>query len=162
MPPLRKSRQCDTRVNDRAPGGAVAFDKTSQTLEQRRRTLPAAPRPGRCASTRYQAQVTHRRWKKANPQNRLASGAVPGYLFESSHPSHGVRSRAGPFRRWTPAKRPGCGGFSVGLFGSYRPTGDFAVDGRPDLAMVIYNPATPADADRIRSLIKSHKSTPTR
>jgi hypothetical protein len=38
--------------------------------------------------------------------------------FESSQPSHGVRSRAGPFRRWTPAKRPGCGGFSVGLFGS--------------------------------------------
>jgi hypothetical protein len=31
----------------------------------------------------------------------------------------------------------------------------FAVDGRPDLSMVIYNPATPADADRIRSLIKS-------
>jgi hypothetical protein len=31
----------------------------------------------------------------------------------------------------------------------------FAVDGRPDLGMVIYNPATPADADRIRSLIKS-------
>jgi transcriptional regulator with XRE-family HTH domain len=29
----------------------------------------------------------------------------------------------------------------------------FAVDGRPDLSMVIYNPATPADADRIRSLI---------
>jgi len=31
----------------------------------------------------------------------------------------------------------------------------FAVDGRPDLGMVIYNPATPADADRIRSLIAS-------
>jgi hypothetical protein len=31
----------------------------------------------------------------------------------------------------------------------------FAVDGRPDLDMVIYNPATPADADRIRSLIGS-------
>ena len=30
----------------------------------------------------------------------------------------------------------------------------FAVDGRPDLSMVIYNPATPADADRIRALIK--------
>jgi hypothetical protein len=30
----------------------------------------------------------------------------------------------------------------------------FAVDGRPDLGMVIYNPATPADADRIRTLIK--------
>jgi hypothetical protein len=31
----------------------------------------------------------------------------------------------------------------------------FAVDGQPDLGMVIYNPATSADADRIRSLIKS-------
>jgi hypothetical protein len=29
----------------------------------------------------------------------------------------------------------------------------FAVDGRPDLDLVIYNPATPADADRIRALI---------
>jgi len=29
----------------------------------------------------------------------------------------------------------------------------FAVDGRPDLDMVIYNPATPADAERVRSLI---------
>jgi hypothetical protein len=31
----------------------------------------------------------------------------------------------------------------------------FAVDGRPDLSMVIYNPAMPADADRIGSLIRS-------
>jgi transcriptional regulator with XRE-family HTH domain len=29
----------------------------------------------------------------------------------------------------------------------------FAVDGRPDLGLIIYNPATPADAERIRSLI---------
>lgn len=29
----------------------------------------------------------------------------------------------------------------------------FAVDGRPDLNMVVYNPATPADADRLKSLI---------
>jgi hypothetical protein len=28
----------------------------------------------------------------------------------------------------------------------------FAVDGRPDLSMVIYNPATRADAEKIRSL----------
>jgi hypothetical protein len=27
----------------------------------------------------------------------------------------------------------------------------FTVDGRPDLGMVIYIPATPADAERIRS-----------
>jgi hypothetical protein len=32
----------------------------------------------------------------------------------------------------------------------------FAVDGRPDLGMVVYNPATPADVDRIRSLMKRH------
>lgn len=31
----------------------------------------------------------------------------------------------------------------------------FAVDGHPDLGMVIYNPATPADAARIRKLIKA-------
>jgi transcriptional regulator with XRE-family HTH domain len=30
----------------------------------------------------------------------------------------------------------------------------FAVDGRPDLNMVIYNPATPADADKILALLK--------
>jgi transcriptional regulator with XRE-family HTH domain len=29
----------------------------------------------------------------------------------------------------------------------------FAVDGRPDLNMVVYNPATPADAQKIRSLM---------
>jgi transcriptional regulator with XRE-family HTH domain len=34
----------------------------------------------------------------------------------------------------------------------------FAVDGRSDLSMVVYNPATPADADKIRSLIGSGTS----
>ena len=34
----------------------------------------------------------------------------------------------------------------------------FAVDGRPDLSMVVYNPATPADADRIRSLMDAQSS----
>jgi hypothetical protein len=29
----------------------------------------------------------------------------------------------------------------------------FAVDGRPDLGMIVYNPVTPDGADRIRSLI---------
>ena len=29
----------------------------------------------------------------------------------------------------------------------------FAVDGRPDLAMIVYNPATPQDAERIKSLL---------
>ena len=31
----------------------------------------------------------------------------------------------------------------------------FAVDGRPDLSMVVYNPATPADVDKIRTLLES-------
>ena len=31
----------------------------------------------------------------------------------------------------------------------------FGVDGRPDLGMVVYNPATPEDAARIRALIGS-------
>jgi transcriptional regulator with XRE-family HTH domain len=36
----------------------------------------------------------------------------------------------------------------------------FAVDGRPDLSMVVYNPATPADVDKIRSLIEGPKTAP--
>lgn len=31
----------------------------------------------------------------------------------------------------------------------------FAVDGRPELGMVVYNPATPADGDRIRSIVEA-------
>jgi len=31
----------------------------------------------------------------------------------------------------------------------------FAVDGRPDLSMIVYNPATASDAERIRSLVVS-------
>jgi MmyB-like transcription regulator ligand binding domain len=34
----------------------------------------------------------------------------------------------------------------------------FAVDGRPDLGMVVYNPATPQDAERVRSLIESRSA----
>jgi transcriptional regulator with XRE-family HTH domain len=34
----------------------------------------------------------------------------------------------------------------------------FAVDGRPDLGMVVYNPATPEDADKIRLLLKQRTS----
>jgi transcriptional regulator with XRE-family HTH domain len=34
----------------------------------------------------------------------------------------------------------------------------FTVDGRPDLGVVIYNPATPADTDKIRALVKAHAS----
>jgi len=34
----------------------------------------------------------------------------------------------------------------------------FAVDGRPDLSMVVYNPATPADAEKIRSLAGSARA----
>ncbi len=29
----------------------------------------------------------------------------------------------------------------------------FAVDGRPDLGMIVYNPVLPSDADRIRRLV---------
>jgi len=36
----------------------------------------------------------------------------------------------------------------------------FAVDGRPDLGLVIYTPATPADADRIRSLLEPRPEAP--
>jgi transcriptional regulator with XRE-family HTH domain len=35
----------------------------------------------------------------------------------------------------------------------------FAVDGRPDLSMVVYNPATSADADLIRSLVTSQPAS---
>jgi transcriptional regulator with XRE-family HTH domain len=38
----------------------------------------------------------------------------------------------------------------------------FAVDGRPDLNMVIYNPATAADADKIRALLKAAPKSPAR
>jgi transcriptional regulator with XRE-family HTH domain len=34
----------------------------------------------------------------------------------------------------------------------------FAVDGQPDLGMVVYNPATPADAQRIRALIDAQSA----
>jgi hypothetical protein len=34
----------------------------------------------------------------------------------------------------------------------------FAVDGRPDLSMVVYNPVTPAAAEKIKSLIGSARS----
>jgi transcriptional regulator with XRE-family HTH domain len=34
----------------------------------------------------------------------------------------------------------------------------FAVDGRPDLSMVVYNPTTPADAEKIRSLTGSART----
>jgi transcriptional regulator with XRE-family HTH domain len=36
----------------------------------------------------------------------------------------------------------------------------FAVDGRPDLSMVIYNPTSPADLERIRSLMEAPSSAP--
>ena len=34
----------------------------------------------------------------------------------------------------------------------------FAVDGRPDLSMIVYNPVTPADAEKIRSLTGSARA----
>ena len=36
----------------------------------------------------------------------------------------------------------------------------FGVDGRPDLGMIVYNPATRSDADRIRSLVTSQPAQP--
>ena len=33
----------------------------------------------------------------------------------------------------------------------------FAVDGRPDLGMVVYNPLTRADADKVRALVKARR-----
>jgi transcriptional regulator with XRE-family HTH domain len=36
----------------------------------------------------------------------------------------------------------------------------FAVDGRTDLSLVIYNPATPADAERIRTLLTGKQGSP--
>lgn len=36
----------------------------------------------------------------------------------------------------------------------------FAVDGRPDLSMVVYNPATPADLEKISSLVRSASVRP--
>jgi hypothetical protein len=35
----------------------------------------------------------------------------------------------------------------------------FAVDGRPDLAMVVYSPATPADVARVRALIRAREAS---
>ena len=35
----------------------------------------------------------------------------------------------------------------------------FSVDGRPDLSLIIYNPATPKDVNRIRGLLKSRAKT---
>jgi hypothetical protein len=36
----------------------------------------------------------------------------------------------------------------------------FGVDGRPDLGMIVYNPTTRSDADRIRSLVTSQPGQP--
>ena len=36
----------------------------------------------------------------------------------------------------------------------------FAIDGRPDLGLVVYNPTTPADTDRIRILIDKPTAAP--
>jgi len=36
----------------------------------------------------------------------------------------------------------------------------FSVDGRTDLSMIVYNPATPEDAERIRSLLSASPSDP--
>jgi hypothetical protein len=33
------------------------------------------------------------------------------------------------------------------------------VDGQPDLGLIVYNPATPEDADKIRTLIRQSRGT---
>ena len=38
----------------------------------------------------------------------------------------------------------------------------FAVDGQPGLSLVVFNPVTPADAERVRSLVKSYTLASTR
>jgi hypothetical protein len=35
----------------------------------------------------------------------------------------------------------------------------FSIDGRPDLSLVVYNPATPKDVNKICGLIKSLSKT---
>jgi MmyB-like transcription regulator ligand binding domain len=35
----------------------------------------------------------------------------------------------------------------------------FSIDGRPDLSLVVYNPATPKDVNKIRGLMKSWSKT---
>lgn len=35
----------------------------------------------------------------------------------------------------------------------------FAVDGRPDLSLVVYNPATPADAGLVKALMEARPVT---
>jgi hypothetical protein len=34
----------------------------------------------------------------------------------------------------------------------------FAVDGRPDLSLIVYNPATPADRELVESLVKGQSA----
>ena len=38
----------------------------------------------------------------------------------------------------------------------------FTVDDQPGLGLVVFNPATPTDAERVRSLVKAHTATSTR
>jgi len=68
--------------------------------------------------------------------------------FEAMWRDHDVRATYGEGAKQVRHKVAGL----IGLEYS-----SFAVDGRPDLSMVVYNPATPADADLIRPLLKSQK-----
>jgi transcriptional regulator with XRE-family HTH domain len=71
--------------------------------------------------------------------------------FEAMWRDHDVRATYGEGAKQVRHKVAGL----IGLEYS-----SFAVDGRPDLSMVVYNPATPADADLIRPLLKSQKPVP--
>jgi transcriptional regulator with XRE-family HTH domain len=67
--------------------------------------------------------------------------------FEAMWRDHDVRSHGGGTKY---LRHPAVGPIALEYSA-------FAVDGRPDLGMVIYNPATPADADLVRSLIESRR-----
>ena len=66
--------------------------------------------------------------------------------FASMWRGHDVRAHGGGNKRMRDAQ----GGELVLEYST------FAVDGRPDLGMIVYNPATEADAARIRALIEQH------
>lgn len=59
----------------------------------------------------------------------------------------------GADRRSRASARPGTPGSDLGPIAFEYSS--FAVDGRPDLGMVVYNPATSADADLIRAHLQS-------
>ena len=93
----------------------------------RRRSGPMSPAPGRRRRSRRWSTTCRARARNSRPCGR--DNDVRSYGEGTKHLNHPV---AGPIAME----------FST-----------FAVDGRPDLGLVVYNPATPADADKVRALI---------